>query len=407
MSALSMRPRRDWLIPMVSLTLVFLAAARAPIDSDLWWHLAAGRWTWANGQPLLMDVFSFTRSGVSWINHSWLSQWLLFVIYSLGGQLALGGLVASLATLCMGLVYAQMRGPAIYRAFLVVLACMVTAVVWTARPQMFSLALFGFLSWILFLFKWRKRNYLWTLPPLFWLWSNLHGGWSLGLMLLGCFGAGELLNHVLRSPAPEVVAWSDLKKLAAWGALAIFVLPINPNGISILKIPFDTVGVQALQQTIQEWASPDFHDLTQQPMLWLLIGLTLVFGLGGRKVDGGDLLTVAWFGALALLARRNYGPFGLAVVPILSRYLWAWISSWKQSEVHIGTQWVHLYVEDLRIWLGVVKAQALLLPLLLCGGRCFRTRQACARSPVVTAQATRRSERYPRWACPPLFCRGV
>ncbi len=83
------------------------------------------------------------------------------------------------------------------------------------------------------------------------------------------------------------------------------------------------MGVQALQQLIQEWASPDFHELFQQPYLWLLLALLVSFGLSGRRVDISDLLVVVWFGALGLVARRNFGPFALAAAPVLSRYLWA------------------------------------------------------------------------------------
>jgi hypothetical protein len=82
------------------------------------------------------------------------------------------------------------------------------------------------------------------------------------------------------------------------------------------------VGVQALQQTIQEWASPDFHELYQQPYLWLLVALMTAFGLSGRKIDGTDLITVIFIGAFGLIARRNFGPFALAAAPVLSRYLW-------------------------------------------------------------------------------------
>jgi hypothetical protein len=90
------------------------------------------------------------------------------------------------------------------------------------------------------------------------------------------------------------------------------------------------VGVQVLQQSIQEWASPDFHELFQQPYLWLLLALLVSFGLSGRRVDGTDLLVVIWFGALGLVARRNFGPFALAAAPVLSRYLWAAFRSFKE-----------------------------------------------------------------------------
>jgi hypothetical protein len=329
----------DYLIPALLFVMIFLLAARTPLDTDLFWHMAAGRQTLLSGQAMVIDVFSFTREGLSWINHSWLSQAILYGLYQLGGNLALGAWVAGLATLSMGLVYAQMRGPAIFRAFLVVLAVTVAAVVWSPRPQLVSLVLFAFLGWVLHRYKRRKINQLWLLPVLFLAWSNLHGGWALGFMYIGVIIAGEILNHGLGNSSPEVLTWKELGKLVAWSAASIPLLMFQPNGFEIFKIPFQTLEVQVLQQFIQEWASPDFHELYQQPYLWLLSMVILSFGLSGRKVDASDLLTVIWFGIMGLLARRNFGPFALAVTPVLSRYLWIAFQTWKSGNEDRSGVW--------------------------------------------------------------------
>ncbi len=331
--------RQDLFIPVLLMVLIFLLAARTPLDTDLWWHLAAGQQTWQTGRPMVADFFSFTRYGQTWINHSWLSQLILFGLYRLGGSLALSAWVAAMAALCMGFVYAQMRGPAIFRAFLVVLAAVTAAVVWSPRPQMVSLVLFAALGWVLYRFKWRKINQLWLLPVIFLFWSNLHGGWALGFMLVGILAAGEVFNHMVGSRSSEVLEWRQIRQLLAWGLVSVPVLVINPNGLAILKIPFQTVEVQTLQQFIQEWASPDFHELYQQPYLWLLLAVLAAFGLSGRKVDGGDLLAVVWFGALGLVARRNFGPFALVAAPVLSRYLWAAIRAWRDPENNESGGW--------------------------------------------------------------------
>lgn len=325
------RRQPDVFIPVLLMVLVFLLAARTPLDTDLYWHLAAGRQAWQIAQPVTVDVFSFTRAGQTWINHSWLSQVILYGLYQLGGNLALGAWVASLAAVSMGLVYAQMRGPAIFRAFLIVLACTVAAVVWSPRPQLMSLVLFALLGWIFYRYKWRKINQLWLLPLIFLAWSNLHGGWALGFMLVGVLVAGEVLNHALGNHSPEVLSWREIGQVLLWGGLSVPVLVLHPNGLEILKIPFQTVEVRVLQQFIQEWASPDFHELFQQPYLWLLLGVLVAFGWSGRKVDGYDLLVVLWFGGLGLVARRNFGPFALAASPVLARYLWAALRSWRDA----------------------------------------------------------------------------
>jgi hypothetical protein len=301
--------------------LVFAMAARTPLDTDMWWHLRAGEETWLTGKPVTIDTFSYTRQGATWINHSWLSQLGMYVIYRVGRFLALGAVVALLAAISMALAYAQMEGHPLLRAFVLILASAVAAPVWSPRPQLVSLVMFGVNGYLIYLFKWRGRNHLWVLPFLFVLWSNLHGGYVLGLLLLGAMIAGEALNHLLGIEGGEVVSWKGIGQLGLWGLIAALVVVINPNGWAMWAIPFRTVGVQVLQNFIPEWASPDFHELVQQPFLWLLFGTFGTVVLSRRRMDGTDLISLIGFAYLALIARRNFGPFAMVAAPVFSRHL--------------------------------------------------------------------------------------
>jgi hypothetical protein len=312
----------DRLVLVITLVLIFLAAARAPIDSDMWWHLRAGEASWIDGRPLLHDTTSFTRLGAPWNNHSWLSQVIMYLAFQWGGFLALGAGVALLAAGMMALVYLQQDGPALLRAFLLILSSIVASVVWTPRPQTVSLFLFALTGYLLYLYKWRQRDHIWALVPLFILWSNLHGGYPLGLLAIGSMVAGETINHLFKVSGPQVLHWRKLRKLILIGILCYLVVVINPNGVGAWLIPFQTVGVGVLQNFIQEWASPDFHNLIEQTLLWLIFTLIAAVGLSGRRMDGSDLVAVLVFGAMAFIARRNYGPFALVAAPVISRHVY-------------------------------------------------------------------------------------
>jgi hypothetical protein len=322
--------KRDWFIPALSLILVFILAARTPVDSDMWWHLKAGEQTWLAAHPMLVDSFSFTRNGVQWINHSWLSQVGMYLLFQNGGFLALGGAMALLATISMGFVFFQMSGPAILKAFLLILGSAVTAVVWSPRPQLVSLVLLAIVSTVIYLYKWKRVNHLKWLPVIFLFWANLHGGFPLGFLLIGAVIAGEIANHLLGNTSNVVLTWRQIRQLVIWSLVSVFALLINPSGFDIWKIPFLTVEVSALQQFIQEWASPDFHELFQQPFLWLLFAILAAAALSRRRMDGADLATVVLFGVMGLVARRNFGPFGIVALPVLSRVLWPAIQSLKK-----------------------------------------------------------------------------
>jgi hypothetical protein len=320
----------DRFILMMAALLVFIMAARTPMDGDMWWHLRAGQETIQQRAPLLVDTFSFTRTGEVWINHSWLSQVGMAALFAWMGYYGLTIGVAILALGSLLFVLLQMEGPSILKAFLLIFAGIVSAPVWSPRPQTVSLLMLAMVSTVLILYKRRGINRLWVLPLLMMVWSNLHGGYVLGFLCLGSMLTGEVLNHILGNNGKEVICWKRLGELLAWTAGSGLVVLINPNGLNMWRIPFQTVGVQVLQSLIAEWASPNFHELSQQPLLWMTFSLMIAVGLSDQKLDGTDIVAVTGFGMMAYIARRNFGPFALVALPVLSRHLWAAFQQWRK-----------------------------------------------------------------------------
>ncbi len=320
------------LATIVLFVAVFAMAVRAPIDSDTWWHLQAGRQTLERGRILQSDLFSHTRYGSPWVNHSWLSQVMLFLLFDNFSYAGLGLWIGVIVTATFLLVFLQVEGDIFTRAFIIVLAAATSAVVWTARPQLLSLLLTAAVGYILYLFKWRDSNRLWLIPPLFVLWVNVHAGYALGFLVLAAFLAGELLNHVLalvgESEGP-VVAWRGIALVAGVSVVSGLLLVVNPNTTRMWTYYLDTVGVGALRDFIQEWQSPDFHPLHTQPFIWLLLATVAAMGLSRRRADGTDLAYVGVFAYASLLAGRNIGPFALVAAPVLGRHVSPIVDRWR------------------------------------------------------------------------------
>lgn len=315
-------------------------AVRAPADTDTWWHLQAGRLTLESGHILRTDLFSHTRYGSPWVNHSWLSQVILYWLFDRFSYAGLGLWMGALVVAAFALVYPQMEGDPYTRAFILVLAAATSAVIWAARPQLFSFLLTAAVAYVLYLFKWRRVNRLWLLPPLFALWVNLHAGYALGFMLLAAFVAGEMLNHLLAWLSPcdagpaasascPLVSWSGIGMVAGATLLSLLVLVVNPYTTRMWTYYLETVRIEVLQDFIQEWRSPDFHPLYTQPFVWLLLATLAAMGLSGRRADGTDLALVGVFAYASLLAGRNFGPFALVTAPALSRHVAAAQARWR------------------------------------------------------------------------------
>jgi hypothetical protein len=300
--------------------LLLIMALRTPIDSDMWWHLRAGEETVTARSPYLVDTLSHTRTGENWINHSWMSQIIMYGILQVGGIPGIALWVGLTVVLTFLIVYFQSSGSDLMKVFVIFLAAAVSSPLWSPRPQLFSLLMFSVFNYLLSSFKSERNKKIYFIVPLFVVWTNLHGGYVLGFMLLGTYLVGEVIDLIFDSKIDKVFSLRNVKTLAGWGLLSWFAVLINPNGLGMWKIPFQTVGVETLQQFIAEWASPDFHQPLQQLFLLLMFTAFGAIGFSRKRLSGQEFMSVAIFGAAALIARRNVGPFAIVVVPVICRH---------------------------------------------------------------------------------------
>lgn len=308
----------DRLVIAVLFIALLAMAVRTPADTDMWWHLATGRYILTTGQIPQTDPFSFTMRGQPWTNVQWLAQVGMYGLYQAGSYTALALAVAALVLISFAFIYAQMEGGAFLRAFIVVMAATASSVIWSPRPQMLSFALLAATGYILYLFRSRGINRLWLLIPMFALWGNVHGGYALGLMLLAATIAGEVMNRLLPQPGSPGMSCRQIGTLAGIAFLCGLALLASPYGLGTWALPFRTVGIRTLQGFIMEWASPDFHNLYEQPILWLILGLLAAAGFSGRRWNWTDLIVVLLFGYSAFLARRNIAALAVVIAPVLS-----------------------------------------------------------------------------------------
>ena len=54
-------------------------------DADVWWHVRAGQWIWANRRVPAFDPFTFASADRLWIDMHWLFQVFLAAVFAAGG----------------------------------------------------------------------------------------------------------------------------------------------------------------------------------------------------------------------------------------------------------------------------------------------------------------------------------
>lgn len=304
------------------------------MDTDTWWHLRAGEWIYTHRAILQQDVFSYTRLGDRWSYPGWFVQVPMYLLFSFFGPGGLNIWTAAMVTTAFTCAWFTLKGGYFLKAFLLILAAAASAVFWSARPHLVSFVLTA--ATLLVLERATRdpgsgNKLLFWLPVFMLLWVNSHGGFALGFLLWGIYWIAEQSSWLFRRTAiaryskifhtPGVFFTQPEYRLTLVGLLMLVAACFNPAGLRMLSYPFQTLGIGALQAYIQEWQSPDFHSLSIQPFLWLLLLGFAALGISTQVISLSDFLLLAVFGSMGLMAGRNIALFALAAPVVIARHL--------------------------------------------------------------------------------------
>src|SRR5262245_13184247 len=180
------------MLPIYCLILLTAALTLKTVQSpDLWWNLASGKWMLEHKAVLDHDVFTFTSPGIPWINRTWLWAVLFQIVYAAGGLAAVCVVTCAMVT---GVVAATawtrraVRHPIAF-GLLGLLVLSVAQIRFLHRPSLISdlLAPTTILIWL----RWREGRSRIAAPIALAViqiaWTQLHGGFVLGLLIAGAF----------------------------------------------------------------------------------------------------------------------------------------------------------------------------------------------------------------------------
>jgi hypothetical protein len=305
--------------------IVVLALFIAPEqDPDFWWHLRIGQWMVDNGRLPSMDVFTFTVPTHVWTDHEYLTEILMWRIFSIFGLPTLIALFGLLTWAGFWLMYLQVRRqPFVFVGLGLAIGAIAGAPIWGPRAQMITFALSCLeLYWIHGYLSGRSRA-LNFFPLVMVLWANLHGGWVIGFVWLGIALGSELFMWAWDQDNPA--HRMHVRRLAVIAVASGVAVAATPHFLSLYPYPFETQGSVAQQRLIVEWFSPDFHQVYVRPfeaMVFLLIG-----GFALRRPTLYEFLLTAVALFLALQSVRNIALFVAATTPVLITTYGSW---WRE-----------------------------------------------------------------------------
>jgi hypothetical protein len=333
----------DLLLALFILSLLF----QPLVEPDFGWHLRTGLDLVRNGWRMpLTDPYSHTMPDWPWVEHAWLADGGLALLYQgLGAFGALGVIAcfAAVAGAAFLLAGATNRAGRTCRLLALGIVLWVALPFLGARTQMITLLGLAVVCRLWERYRRGARAALLPLPGLFLVWANLHGGFAAGLFILGLLLAGSAALRPLGSRWPALVreetllSWPQIGHLAVLVACSALVTLINPYGWRLHQEIFASLGDRFMIETLHEWQPVS---LASRAGRWYMAYLVLL-GLGAvgfyRRWEPLRWTILAAFLFLSLRHLRNV-PFFLLVSSSLCAELLQGVAGKATSVVGGGLQ---------------------------------------------------------------------
>jgi hypothetical protein len=311
-------PPTLWNLGIASLvvaTFVF-RLSRTEADADLWGHLKFGADLWRTGHLVTADAYSYLTGDRAWVNHEWLAEAIMSMIYAWGGAPALIGLKVLLGLGIIAVLSAHLRhrevsslGTALLVSYTMLL---VLPGFGSVRPHLWTYAFLTLLLVFLDRAAQGAPGWLWAAVPLFALWANLHGGVLAGIGIVGAWAAAHL---VCFEGERRAEAWRVLPPVAAM----VLATLGNPYGAGLWTFLIRTA--LGPRPDISEWHPVEIASMEGAAYLLALgLGVTGLLGSRRRRLPS-QVALFACVAVLPLTARRHAALFALAGLVVAGEHL--------------------------------------------------------------------------------------
>jgi len=291
--------------------------------SDYGIHLSVGRYIFENGRlphneflvyPWLNQPNNFEEMGF---------QILLYGFFRLFGSNGVSVLVWAFGTLSYLLIYKALRARDV-RPYVILLTMLLFAFPFRIRlqprPEIIAYLFSSYLIYGLSLFYYRdNRKILYTFPPLFLLWANIHPSTLMGLGILGVYGTQSLVA-VVKERFDRAAVKKYLYVPLAVLALCVLAVGAGRHGFDSITTPLRIVGSSVVKSNTSELVSIRESSFFL-PFKYLLVTTALfaVAALITWKVKIHDVLLAGTGFKLALQVARGMAFMSLFCVPLLAQ----------------------------------------------------------------------------------------
>jgi hypothetical protein len=306
------------------LTYAFLTFLVPIQDPDFWWHLKTGDYIVENRELPTNDPFSHTDLSAEgkrerlFLTQYWLYQVVLYGSYAAAGFKGVIAFRALILALMFYTVFSRMRKHNI-NGFLVLVVLSLSLLSFAPgymndRPQMFSFLFGSVLLGMMERIREGGKPSIMLLPMML-LWSNVHGGFVVGDILIGIFALGFLIQHRHDRKKTAIVL------LLSFAGIAVSF--INPNSYQAFAESFKLLNTTAMWFIIEYRSTFDAFAAGSNEVLflWTLILLTLIGMVLSRRLYLPDVFLFIFTGYISIRYVRNAAFFSVCMAPMAAYYL--------------------------------------------------------------------------------------
>jgi hypothetical protein len=288
-------------------------------DTDLWYHLAGGRYSAQTGSLPITSFFSFILPERMWANYYWLFQVFAHAIFTHNGYAGLIFLrtLVFCATALLLVAYLLKGERDKDRLFYFTILWVFAVLVLVPRGLPIRPHIFSYLLIVLFLYalEFGSTGLCCVLPLLGIFWANVHGvEYPVTCLILGAYlleSLWRLKAKGLRGPENVKNFWRPFLILCSMASLLC-----TPYGLRLLPVPFtSTTYVSQFIYELRPLALTDFLSFFGIVMLLALV--TVASAARNRKMRMSHILLFVGGILLLLRGKRFINEFVLLSLPLL------------------------------------------------------------------------------------------
>ncbi len=292
-------------------------------DTDIFWHLAAGREIFSQKRFLFFDPFAYSLASPKWIDLHWLFQVVVYGLYSIGNEKAL--LVFKLLSVAgaAGILCAVHRS----MRYVVIASFLTALLFWEARYLMcLRPVLITVLCMATYFYLFENaplranKRILWLCIPLQILWTNSQGLYMIGLFIIGAYWLENIVHLAgKKEKIPNVMILLPVA--------AVLSCMVNPYGVAGLQLPFSLINrinpdgrnifSAYIAENIPLFSLSGYDAVYRSVVVVTALIAVLFFVLNRKEIRIAHYLLFAGFGFLAVMAERNVLLYIVCVIPII------------------------------------------------------------------------------------------